>query len=416
VNWIARAGFVALPPRFDIPQFGTAMSSLSVSRRIVERDGKGVLEFSITRATAPSESNLKADQVLVAIEAAPINPSDIGPLFAPSYGGIGRFDGTTSSIDAAGHAVTALPIPDKTFRSVPASMIGKHTRVGNEGAGRVIGAGKGARAQSLKGKLVACMGMGGSYGQHAVVNVRQCMEHMEGTSAEEAASSWVNPLTALGMVKTMKVEGHTGIVHTAAASQLGQMLVKICLADNVPLVNVVRRQEQADLLKSIGANYVVNTSAKSYQTDLVDAMMASGSTIAFDATGGGALGFEILKAMEIAAVRRGSSRTSYGSTTFKKLYIYGGLNAGEPLILRPHDGLGGFAWSVAGFLLGQGTARITEEDKQRVAREIKTTFATYYSQRLTLDQMLDVNVMKEYQAKSSNKKVLITPQASASQL
>jgi len=392
------------------------MKSLSVTRKIIEKDGKGVLEFGITESPIPSESNLKDDQVIVAIEAAPINPSDIGPLFAPSYGGIGRFDGTTSSLDAAGHTITALPIHDKTFRATPASMIGKAMRVGNEGAGHVVAAGKGERAQSLKGKLVACMGMGGSYGQHAVVSARQCIEHAEGTTAEEAASSWVNPLTALAMVKTMKAEGHTGIVHTAAASQLGQMLVKICLADGVPLVNVVRRGEQAELLRSLGARHIVDTSAKTWQRDMVDAMAASGATIAFDATGGGSLGFEILKAMETAAVRRGSAGTSYGSTTFKKLYIYGGLNAGEPLLLRPHAGLGGFAWSVAGFLLGQGTAKIAEEEKQRVAREIKTTFATHYSQRLSLDQMLDVNTMKAYQSQSSNRKMLVTPQAITSRL
>jgi NADPH:quinone reductase-like Zn-dependent oxidoreductase len=237
---------------------------------------------------------------------------------------------------------------------------------------------------------------------------------LEGTTAEDAASSFVNPLTALGMVKTMRAEGHTGIVHTAAASQLGQMLVKICLADRIPLVNVVRRPQQADLLKSIGAEYVVISSAKTYEKDLVDAVATSGATIAFDATGGGTLGFEIIKAMETAAVRRGSGMTGYGSSTYKKLYIYGGLNAAEPLTLRPHAGMGGFSWSVAGFLLGSNAAVITAEDKQRVAREIKTTFATTYSRRLSLEQMLDVATMKEYQAQSSNNKALVTPHVGAS--
>ncbi len=165
------------------------------------------------------------------------------------------------------------------------------------------------------------MGMGGSYGQHVVATVGQCLEHLEGTSAEEAASSFVNPLTALGMLKTMRAEGHKGMVHTAAASQLGQMLVKICEIDGVPLVNVVRRQEQVELLRSIGAKYIVDTSAKSYEKDLVAAMIESGATICFDATGGGTLGFEIIKAMETAAVRRGGGMTGYGSSTFKKLYI-----------------------------------------------------------------------------------------------
>ena len=270
----------------------------------------------------PSEAELKDDEVLVAIEAAPINPSDIGPLFAPSYGGIGRFDGVETGTDDAGRATTALPVPDKTFAAVKDTpMMGRATRVGNEGAGRVVGAGSSPAAQALKGKLVACMGMGGSYSQHAVVNVAQCMEHLEGTTAEQAASSFVNPLTAVGMVKTMKAEGHSGIVHTAAASQLGQMLVKLCKADGIPLVNVVRRPEQVELLESIGAEFVVDSSADSYESDLVKAMAGSGATICFDALGGGTLGFEIIRAMETAANMSGSERTGYGSTTFKKLYI-----------------------------------------------------------------------------------------------
>lgn len=386
------------------------MSSLCVTRTFVEQDGKGFLQFNVAERPIPKEVDLKDDEVLIAIEAAPINPSDIGPLFAPSYGGIGKFDGTITAVDAAGRISTSLPLPEKTTKSLPRDAFGKARRVGNEGAGRVIGAGKGVRAQSLKGKLVATCPTGGSYAQHSVVNVAQCMEHLEGTTAEEAASSWVNPLTALAMVKTMKLEGHTGIVHTAAASQLGQMLVKICLADAIPLVNVVRRQEQADLLKAMGAKFVVNTSAKTYEKDLVDAMAASGATIAFDATGGGSLGFEIIKAMETAAVRKGAANNPYGSSTFKKLYIYGGLNAGQPLTLRPHAGMGGFSWSVAGFL-PHGLS--TEVEFQRVAREIKTTFATTYSQHLSLEQMLDVAMMKEYQLQSSNNKTLITPQASS---
>eukprot|EP01047_Picozoa_sp_COSAG01_P047180 COSAG01_NODE_4484_length_4983_cov_9.058149_3_plen_359_part_00 len=295
------------------------------------------------------------------MEAAPINPSDIGPLFAPSYGGIGRFDGIRHSVDAAGRAQTALPVPDRTFQRLRGGRgVGRPARAGNEGAGRVVGAGKGAAAQALKGKLVAAMGMGGSYAQHAVCKVEQCLEHHKGTNAEEAASSFVNPLTALGMIKTMRAEGHTGIVHTAAASQLGQMLVKICKSDGIPLVNVVRRPEQVALLESIGAEHALDSSAEDFEQRLADAVGASGATVCFDALGGGTLGFQIIKAMETAAVRaaRGKGLTGYGSTTFKKLYIYGGLNAGEPLILRPHGGMGGFSWGVAGFLLNEGERRV----------------------------------------------------------
>jgi D-arabinose 1-dehydrogenase-like Zn-dependent alcohol dehydrogenase len=247
-------------------------------------------------------------------EAAPINPSDIGPLFAPSYGGIGRFGGVDVSTDAAGRCVTALPIPERTWAKLQGSkIVGRATRVGNEGAGIVVAAGAGSAAQALLGTLVACLGTRASYGQHAVCKVAMCMAHAADTSAEEAASSWVNPLTALGMVKTMRAENHTGIVHTAAASQLGQMLVKICKKDGIPLVNVVRRPAQVALLKSIGAEYVVDSSAESYERDLTAAMAASGSTICFDALGGGSTGFEIIKAMESAAMQRAGKATNYGS-------------------------------------------------------------------------------------------------------
>ena len=180
-------------------------------------------------------------------------------------------------------------------------------------------------------------------------------------------------------------------------------------------VNVVRRQEQVDQLTALGAEYVVNSSSDTYDADLVAAMAASGSTIAFDATGGGTLGFEIIKAMETAAAAAGSMN-GYGSNTFKKLYIYGGLNAGEPLTLRPHAGMGGFSWGVQGFLLGSGTAAITDDDKQRVADEIKTTFSTSYSQRLSLEQMLNPTAMSDYQAQRSNEKSLVTPQSLAASL
>lgn len=331
-------------------------------------------------------------------------------MFAPSHGGIGKFDGARTSVDAKGRISTALPLPARTFKSLKgSSAFGRANRVGNEGAGYVIGAGKSPAAQALKGKLVACMGMGGSYAQHAVVSVPQCLVHNAGTTAAEAASSFVNPLTALGMVKTMTAENHTGIVHTAAASQLGQMLVKICKADGVPLVNIVRRQEQVDLLRSIGAEYVVSSTSKTYEQDLVDALMATGATIAFDATGGGTLGFEIIKGMETAAKKKGGAVNNYGSSVLKKLYIYGGLNAGEPLMLRPHAGMGGFSWSVAGFLLGSGTAAITDADRARVAAEIKTTFKSFYNTHLSLEQMLEVSNMQEYQAQKSNTKSLVTP-------
>ena len=388
------------------------MTTVHFTRTIVDRGGKGFVELALAEVALPRAAELRDSQVLIAIEAAPINPSDIGPIFAPSYGGIGRFDGLQLSTDAAGRAVVALPIADKTFaRMAGGKLVGRVERRGNEGAGRVVAAGRGAAAQALVGRLVACIGTRSTYGQHAVCEAASCIAHEEGTSAEEAASSWVNPLTALGMIKTMRAEGHTGLVHTAAASQLGQMLVKICKADGIPLVNVVRRPAQVALLRAAGAEHVVDTSAAGYQKDLVAAMAASGATMCFDALGGGTTGFEIIKAMESAAQARGGKANNYGSSTFKKLYVYGGLNAGEPMVLKPHAGMGGFSWAVAGFILDEGTAGITEDDKRRVAREIKTTFATTYSRRITLEQMLQPDVMAEYQKQQSNNKALVMPHA-----
>ena len=380
-------------------------SYLKLTKTIIEQNNKGYVQFNLVEKPYISSKTLKPNQVVVQILAAPINPSDIGPLFSPSHGGIGKFDNAITTSDSNGRPSTSLPIPGR----YPKKLVGKAIKVGNEGSGRVIATGTSPAAQNLKGKLVAVIGGVGSYSQNVIVNVSQCMVHHNTTTPEEAASSYVNPMTSLGMVKTMHAENHTGIVHTAAASQLGQMLVKICLKDNIPLVNIVRRQEQVDLLKKLGAKYVVNTSSSTFQNDLLTALVETKATIAFDALGGGDLGFQIIKNMEKAAVKTNPATNNYGSSTFKKLYIYGGLNAGQPLVLKPHAGMGGFSWAVAGFLMGVGAATITDADKIRVANEITTTFSTKYSQKLTLNHMLDPNRMIEYQAQKSNSKSLVVP-------
>ena len=393
------------------------MTTLCLTRTIEEGpDGKGWLRFRVSERALPD--SLRPHEVLIQIEAAPINPSDIGPLFTPSYGGIGRFDGVQFSRDDNGRVTTALPLPDSTWKGLKGNtkVVGKAQRRGNEGAGRVIRAGSDAGAQLLVGKLVSLIGGNGTYAQHCVADARAVMVHHDGTTAAEAASSFVNPLTALGMVKTMRAEGHTGIVHTAAASQLGQMLLKICLKDNVPLVNVVRRPEQVQLLREMGAKWVVDTSSKTYEADLTSALIESRATICFDATGGGTLGFEIIRGMETAATRRGDPRNPYGSSTFKKLYIYGGLNAGQPVTLKPFA-MGGFAWSVAGFLLDINDPKdINADDKARVASEITTTFSTTYARELSLAQMLDPKAMTEYQAQKTGTKSLVRPQLLGSAL
>jgi NADPH:quinone reductase len=365
-------------------------------RSLVKRSGE--LELSLVSVPIPTPA---ANEVLVRIEASPINPSDIGLLFGPA-------DMSTATVveTATGPLVTAR-IPDKAMKSM-AARLDMSMPVGNEGAGVVVGAGAADAAQQLLGKTVAVLG-GAMYSQYRCVPVEQCLLLPAGTTAAEGASSFVNPLTALGMVETMRKEGHKALVHTAAASNLGQMLNRICLNDQIGLVNIVRSQEQEDLLRRIGAKYVCNSGSDSFTQELTDALAATGATIAFDAIGGGRLAGQILSCMEAAANRTAKEYSRYGSTTFKQVYIYGGLDTRPTEFVRDF----GMTWSMGGWLLfpflqSAGPATV-ERLKQRVASELKTTFASHYTKEVSLAEALALDAIAGYGKRSTGEKYLINP-------
>jgi NADPH2:quinone reductase len=357
----------------------------------------GKLELSIVSVPMPQP---KPGEVLIRVEAAPINPSDLGLLLGPA-------DVSTMTITGSGDdAVVSMDVPEAMLPAMAARM-DKALPAGNEGAGVVIAAGAGAEA--MVGKTVGVAG-GAMYSQYRCVPAASCLVMNEGTTPAQGASCFVNPLTALGMVETMKMENHTALVHTAAASNLGQMLVKICLADGVQLVNIVRKKEQVEQLKALGAVYVCNTSEPTFKEDLVDALVATGATIAFDATGGGRLASDILSAMEIAANKSADGHSIYGSTTYKQVYIYGGLDRSPTTLNRAF----GMSWGLGGWLLTPFIGKIGMEKfgalRQRVANEIKTTFSSHYTKEISLAEVLSAEAIKSYSKQATGEKFLIKPQ------
>ncbi len=358
----------------------------------------GELELKLARVAIPEPA---ADEVLVRIEATPINPSDLGLLLGPA-------DVSTLKVTGVGEdAVVTAQVPQQLMRAA-GPRLDQPMPVGNEGAGIVVEAGEAAK--TLVGKTVAILG-GAMYAQYRAVKAADALVLHDDATPKDGASCFVNPLTALGMVGTMRREGHSGLVHTAAASNLGQMLVKICAKDGVPLVNVVRKPEQAALLKGIGAEYVVDSSAPSFMDDLIAALSGSGSTLAFDAIGGGKLASQILTAMEVAASRKGGGAfTRYGSNVHKQVYIYGGLDTGPTELFRSY----GMAWGLGGWLLTNFIQKVGPEEagklRQRVADELKTTFASHYTAELSLIDALKPEVIAAYNGKHTGEKYLITPQ------
>jgi NADPH2:quinone reductase len=358
----------------------------------------GLLELSVVAADVRSPG---PDEVVVRIEAAPINPSDLGLLF-------GGADMTTSRTEGSDSGpLVRAEIPPAAMPAM-AARVGQSLAVGNEGGGVVVATGSSPAAQALMGHTVGIVG-GGTYAEYRTVHVGLCLAVPDGVTAAQAASCFVNPLTALGMVGTMRREGHTALVHTAAASNLGQMLVKVCLADGIPLVNVVRRSEQADLLRSLGAVYVCDSSSDTFTDDLTEALVATGATIAFDATGGGTLASRILSAMESAAVASASGYSRYGSTTHKQVYIYGGLDRSPTVLNRTF----GMAWSIGGWLLtpylGSVGADEAQSMRDRVAAEITTTFASRYDREVSLTGALSLDAIAAYGRQATGQKYLITP-------
>lgn len=374
------------------------MTTTGLQLRSLVKDDN-TLEISLVDTEFPDPG---ADEVLVRVDAAPINPSDLALLLGPADMSTARVGGTAEL------PVLTADIPAAAMKLV-AGRLGESLAVGNEGAGLVVAAGSSDAAQALLGKTVGMVG-GDMYGQYRVMNAMMCLPMEEGTTAEEAASCFVNPMTSLGMVETMRMEGHKALVHTAAASNLGQMLNRVCMADGIDLVNIVRKPEQEQILRELGAKYIVNSTADSYYDDLTEALVTTGATLAFDATGGGKLASQILSCMEAAAVRKMSSYNRYGSDEFKQVYIYGGLDRSPTVLTRNF----GFSWSIGGWLLSPflqkaGLPKMMEM-RARVAREIKTTFASHYTSKVSLAEALSLEAVAVYGKQATGEKFLIKPQ------
>jgi NADPH2:quinone reductase len=365
-------------------------------RSLVTQDG--TLELSLL---AVPISEPQPNEVVIRIEASPINPSDLGLLFAGADMGTAKVSGPMDS------PVVTASIPAAAMRAL-AGRVGKSVPVGNEGAGTVVKAGSSAGAQALAGRTVAVAG-GAMYAQYRCIDASQCLELPEGTPATAGASSFVNPLTALGMVETMRREGHSAIVHTAAASNLGQMLNKLCLEEHVPLVNIVRKPEQEDVLRAIGAVHVCNSTSPSFMADLTQALIDTSATLAFDATGGGKLAGHILTCMEAALTANSKEYSRYGSTAHKQVYIYGGLDRGPTVFNRNF----GMAWGIGGWLLTPFLQSIGPEAfhilRQRVAAELETTFASTYTREVSLAEALQPDAFSVYAMHATGEKYLITP-------
>ena len=361
---------------------------------------QGTLELSLHDVALPSPA---ANEVLVRVEASPINPSDLGVLIAGADMSTATVAGTPE------HPIVTAKLGEGALKGLSA-RVDASIPVGNEGAGTVVAAGSSSAAQALVGKTVGIAG-GAMYSQYRAVDASACLVLPEGATAKDGASSFVNPLTALGMLETLRREGHSALVHTAAASNLGQMLVKLCIADGVPLVNIVRKPDQEELLRSLGAVHVCNSESPSFSTDLVEALKATSATIAFDATGGGTLASQILSGMEQAANATATEYSRYGSSVHKQVYIYGGLDTHPTTLTRDF----GMAWGVGGWLLTpflqSAGAETIGRLRARVAAELTTTFASSYTREVSLAGMLKPDAFHAYVKRATGEKFLVTPQA-----
>lgn len=376
----------------DLPDTALELRSLVTSN--------GTLELSLQEVPVGTPG---ANEVVVRVEASPINPSDLGLLIAAA-------DMTKATVTGtAERPVVTAPLGEASLKALSARL-DKSLPVGNEGAGTVVAAGASEAAQALLGKTVAIAG-GAMYSQYRTVDASACLVLPEGATAREGASSFVNPMTALGMTETMRREGHSGLVHTAAASNLGQMLVKLCQKDGIPLVNIVRKPEQEELLRSLGATHVLNSTSPSFATGLLEALKATSATLAFDATGGGTLASQILNGMEEAANSTGAEYSRYGSSVHKQVYIYGALDTGPTVLDRRF----GMAWGVGGWLLTpflqSAGAETIGRLRARVASELTTTFASSYTGEVSLAGMLQPDAFNAYIKRATGEKFLVTPHA-----
>ncbi|MBI1238785.1 MAG: NADH oxidase [Alphaproteobacteria bacterium] len=378
----------------------SAIPSTSLHLRTLITEG-GQLEISLAREPVKQPGE---DEVLIRIEATPINPSDLGLLVGPADASKGEVTGSGDSL------LYRAPVPQAAMGFL-ARRVGQKLPCGNEGAGIVVAAGKSAEAQALMGRTVALVN-GAMYGQYTLAKARDLLVLAPGTAPADAASSFVNPMTALGMVETMRMEGHTALVHTAAASNLGQMLARLCAKEGVPLVNIVRSPAQAEILKKQGASIICDSSSPSFLADLNAAVADTGATLGFDAIGGGKLASQILTAIE-AAASRGSAYSRYGSSVHKQVYIYGSLDTGPTELTRSF----GLAWGVGGWLLTPFLMTIGMEAmmklRQRVADELKTTFASHYSRVISLSEALQPDIVRAYNRRATGEKYLIAPNQGA---
>ena len=356
----------------------------------------GTLELSLVTMEIDPPT---CDEVVVQIEAAPVNPSDLGLLLGPA---------DLSTVETHGEGPsrrTTMRVPEARIHAV-AARFDKAMPVGNEGAGIVVAAGDHGKA--LLGRTVALLG-GGMYCEYRTVPASSCLAFPDDVTPAEAAASFVNPLTALGMIETMQSEGHSALIHTAAASNLGQMLNRLCRKDRVALVNVVRTPAQAETLRNAGASYVCDSSADTFATELTEAIYATNATLAFDAIGGGRIASKILTAMESAGSRRVSNYSVYGSAVHKQVYIYGGLDPSPTELTRSY----GMAWGIGGWLLGRfiqkiGTSRAAAL-RERVVSEIRSTFVSHYTQSVGLADLLRPDVLQAISRKATGAKYLVTP-------
>jgi NADPH2:quinone reductase len=358
----------------------------------------GELQLSLLDVPVPAPG---PDEVLIRIEAAPLNPSDLGLLFGAADMATARASGTPQR-----PAITAT-VPPAAMPAM-AGRQGQSMPVGNEGAGVVVAAGASPAAQALLGKTVAAYG-GAMYAQYRCVPAADCLLLQAGTTPAEGASSFINPLTALGMVATLRREGHKALVHTAAASNLGQMLNRLCQAEKIPLVNIVRKPGQVQLLRSQGAAHVCDSSSPEFLRELTEALVATGATLAFDAIGGGKLAGQILTCMEAALNRNATSYSRYGSSTHKQVYLYGSLDTGPTQFNRSF----GMAWGMGGWLvfnyLGKLDPATIASFKQRVAAELKTTFASHYTKEISLADVLSLEHIAVYGKRATGEKFLVNP-------
>jgi NADPH:quinone reductase-like Zn-dependent oxidoreductase len=365
-------------------------------RSLIRKNGE--LELSLVRVPVPEPG---PDEVLVKVEATPINPSDLGLLVGPA-------DMSKAKSTGSGEGVVVRASVPSAALPFLAARLDQSMPVGNEGAGTVVKAGSSEAAQALKGKTVSMVG-GAMYAQYRLKKVSDCQPLPDGTTAAEGASWFVNPLTALGMTETMKREGHKALVHTAAASNLGQMLNRICLKDGIGLVNIVRNEAQAKLLRGIGAKHVLDSTSPNFMEELTEALVETGATIAFDAIGGGTLASQILTCMEMALNKNAKQFSRYGSTTHKQVYIYGGLNTGPIELTRNY----GQAWGVGGWLLTPFLQKIGRAGqtplRERVVAELKTTFASHYTKVVSLPEALKLSNIAVYGKRATGEKYLINP-------